>query len=112
MRNFLTKCGWQGAERRRRHGSVTVEMGLVLPLVLAFILGIFEYGRYLMTVQLFNNAAREGARYAVAHLQPVTLGSTTYGNATSDVTNIVNGVLAGITIASQSTQVYASDDLG
>jgi len=87
-------------------------MAMVLPLVLAFILAIFEYGRYIFTVQLFNNAAREGTRYAVAHLQPVTLGGVTYGNATSDVTSHVTGVTAGITLASQNIQVIASDDLG
>ena len=71
---------------RSRTAAVTVETALVLPIALLFILGIFEYGRYLMTMQLMNNAAREGVRYAVTHLQPVTLGATTYGNATSDVT--------------------------
>src|SRR3954469_22924930 len=110
MRNFLTNCGWQAAGRGGRRGSVTVEMGLVLPLVLLFILGIFEYGRYLMTVQLFNNAAREGTRYAIAHLQPVVLGGTTYGNATSDVTSHVTGVIGGVTLAAQNISVFASDD--
>jgi Flp pilus assembly protein TadG len=98
--------------RRPRRGSVTVETALVLPLVLLFILGLFEYGRYEMTVQLFNNAAREGVRYAITHLQPVTLGGTTYGNATSDVTNIVTGVLPNISLSGQTIQVYASDDIG
>src|SRR5205807_1594103 len=79
---------------RSRTAAVTVETALVLPIALLFILGIFEYGRYLMTMQLMNNAAREGVRYAVTHLQPVTLGATTYGNATSDVTNIVTSCTA------------------
>lgn len=77
-----------------------------------FLIGLFEYSRYLMTAQLFNNAAREGARYAVTHLQPVTIGGTTYGNATSDVTNAAISVTAGITLAGQNIQVYASDGLG
>lgn len=102
-------CLWRQQPAR---GSVTVEMSLVLPLVLVFILGIFEYGRYLMTVQLFNNAAREGVRYAVTHLQPVTINGTTYGNATSDVTSRVTGVTGGITLASQNISVFASDSLG
>ena len=61
MHSFPTKF----AAHRQRLGSVTVEMALVLPLVLLFILGLFEYGRYLMTLQLFNNAAREGARLGI-----------------------------------------------
>ena len=96
----------------RRPAAVSVELGLVLPLVMLFLLGLFEYGRYLMVAQLFNNAAREGARYAVTHLQPVTIGSTTYGNATSDVTNAALNVTAGVTLSGQNIQVYASDGLG
>jgi Flp pilus assembly protein TadG len=95
-----------------RRGSVSVELGLVLPVVMLFIMGLFEYGRFLMTAQLFNNAAREGARYAVTHLQPVTIGSTTYGNATSDVMNAALTVTAGITLSGQNVQVFASDGVG
>ncbi len=91
---------------------MSVELGLVLPVVMLFIMGLFEYGRFLMTAQLFNNAAREGARYAVTHLQPVTIGSTTYGNATSDVMNAALTVTAGITLSGQNVQVFASDGVG
>jgi Flp pilus assembly protein TadG len=95
-----------------RRGAATVETALVLPIVLLFLFGIFEYGRYFMTMQLLNNAAREGARYAIAHLQPVTIGNTTYGSATSDVTNIVTGMTAGVTLNNQNINVYASDAQG
>jgi len=87
-------------------------MALVLPLILTFILGIYEYGRYLMTAQLFDNAAREGVRYAIAHVQPVVLGGTTYGNSNTDITNIINSVTPGITLSAQNVQIYASDDSG
>jgi Flp pilus assembly protein TadG len=97
---------------RRARGATTVETALVLPIVLLFMFGIFEYGRYFMTMQLLNNAAREGARYAIAHLQPVTLGPTTYGNSTSDVTNVINGITAGVTLNNQAINVYASDAQG
>jgi Flp pilus assembly protein TadG len=89
-----------------------VETALVLPLVMLFILGIFEYSRYLMTVHLATNAAREGCRYAVSHAQPVTVAGTTEGNSTSDVTNIVTNYMAGQSLISQSVQVYQSDSLG
>ena len=122
MPNFRTKfVGWlcfakrstvQRAIRSSRRGAATVETALVLPIVLLFMFGIFEYGRYFMTMQLLNNAAREGARYAIAHLQPVTLGNTTYGNATSDVTNIITGMTAGVTLNNQTINVFASDSQG
>jgi Flp pilus assembly protein TadG len=85
---------------------------LVLPITLLFMAGIMEYGRYVMTMQIFTNAARTGARYALAHVQPVILNGVTYGNATSDVQNAINAVLAGQTLSAQSTQIYASDPLG
>jgi Flp pilus assembly protein TadG len=75
-------------------------------------LGILEYGRFVMTLQVLTNAAREGGRYALAHTEPVTIQGTTYGNATSDVTNIVNKFSAGQKLTGQTTQVYASDTFG
>jgi Flp pilus assembly protein TadG len=98
--------------RSFRAGSVTVETALVLPLVLMLILGVFEYGRYAMTVQLFDNAAREGVRYAITHLQPVTLDGTTYGNGATDVATIISTVTPRITLVGQTIDIYASDDLG
>ena len=95
-----------------RTGSVTVEMALVLPLVLLTLVGVFEYGRYEMTVQLFDNAARAGVRYAIVHLQPVTIDGQTYGNSLADVANVVNTAAAGATLSGQAVQIFASDDLG
>ena len=96
----------------RRRGAVAVEAALVLPVVIMFLFGILEYGRYIMTLQVMTNAAREGARFALAHTQPVTVAGTTYGNATSDVSNIVSKALAGQALSSQNVQIYASDSLG
>jgi len=96
----------------RRRGQALVEAALVLPVVIMFLFGIFEYGRYIMTLQIMTNAAREGCHYALTHTQPITIAGTTYGNATSDVTNLVNKALAGQSLVGQNTQVYASDSLG
>jgi hypothetical protein len=61
---------------------------------------------------VLTNAAREGAHYALAHTEPVTLQGTTYGNATSDVTTIVTNASAGQKLSSQTIQVYESDAAG
>jgi Flp pilus assembly protein TadG len=95
-----------------RRGATAIEAALVLPVVILFLFGILEYGRYLMFLQVFTNAAREGAHYALAHTDPITISGTTSGNATSDVTNVVNKALAGQQLVSQNVQVYASDSLG
>jgi len=106
---------WGRIRRRstlKRRAAVTVEAALVLPIVIMFLFGILEYGRYLMMQQVLTNAAREGAHYALAHTQPVTIGGVSYGNATSDVTNVINKAMGGQQLSGQTIQVYASDSLG
>ena len=50
----------RGAER----GQALIEFALVLPILLLVVFGITEFGRALMTVNVLNAAAREGARVA------------------------------------------------
>jgi Flp pilus assembly protein TadG len=71
---------------RRRTGTTIVEVALVLSLFLMLVFGLCEYGRYVMTRQLLEHAAREGARYAVVH---------TYDATTTDIQDHVDSVLAG-----------------
>lgn len=63
----------------QRRGTATVELALVLPVFLMLVLGIIEFGRGLMVINLVTNAAREGARMAVID-----------GTTNSDVTTAVN----------------------
>ena len=53
--------------RRRRRGQALAEFALVAPLFFVVLFGIIEFGRYLYYVQILNNGAREGARYAIVH---------------------------------------------
>ena len=71
-------------------------------MMLLFLWGIFEYSRYVMLLQVVNNAAREGCRYAVMHTNPVVISGVTYGNADTDVTNLVTNCLGGVALTSQS----------
>ncbi len=97
---------------RPRRGSALVETAFILPVCVLLIFGALEYGRYLMMLHLVNNAAREGARYAVSHTQPIVLEGVTYGNSTSDVVNTVNTYLTDKRLVNQSTSVYLSDSSG
>src|SRR5262245_43516427 len=114
MRATRSNISRKSARQRRRmsRGSALVETAVTLPVCLLFILGAMEYGRYLMEMHLVNNAAREGARYAVSHTQPVVIDGVTYGNATSDVTNVVDKYLNGKKLVSHVTSVYLSDSTG
>jgi Flp pilus assembly protein TadG len=55
-----------------RRGATVVETAFVLIICLIFMFAIYDYGRYLMLSQLANNAAREGARFAVANTSSAT----------------------------------------
>ncbi|MBU8932637.1 MAG: pilus assembly protein [candidate division Zixibacteria bacterium] len=49
---------------RRTDGNAVIEMALLLPILLLVIFGITEFGRAVMTTNVINSAAREGARLA------------------------------------------------
>jgi Flp pilus assembly protein TadG len=76
------------ANAARRTGAHVVELAVVAPIFFLFLFGILEYGRFVMTLQIVTNAAREGARYAV-----VTTNDAN-ANPTQDVQNWVNVYMA------------------
>lgn len=55
--------------RRRpgRRGQALTEFALVAPLFFFLLFSIIEFGRVVYYIQILNNAAREGARYAIVH---------------------------------------------
>jgi len=58
-----------GALRRvsvSERGAAFLETAVAVPIVLMICVGIFEFGRAYQTWQVLTNAAREGARVAVA----------------------------------------------
>lgn len=58
---------------RRRPAATMVETAIVIAIFLLLLFGLFEYGRFIMTRQLMQNAAREGARWAVVNTYTGTL---------------------------------------
>ena len=91
--------------RRKRHGAAAVETAMVLSAFVLLVFGIYEYGRLLFMKDLLDNAAREGARYAV-----VNTGSVT----TSALQSYVTGYLVNQQNHLQNLQVnvYLSDSSG
>lgn len=66
-------AGW------RERGAAAVELAIIMPLLLLFIAGIVDFGRFFMTEIQLTNAVREGARVAVIGETPanVILRTTT-----------------------------------
>lgn len=52
---------------RNKSASVAVETALLLPLVLAFLLGTIEFGRYFWVFNTLQFAADEAGRYVMVH---------------------------------------------
>ena len=76
------------AQRRQsRRAATIVETAFVISIALLFLFGIFEYCRFVFLLQVCENAAREGARYAVAR--------TADGTTATDVQNYVTDRMAG-----------------
>ena len=66
-------------QNHRRRAASIVEFAFVAPVMLLLLMGVFEYGRFLFTLQMVNNAAREGARYAAVNITTDnTAGVQTY----------------------------------
>jgi Flp pilus assembly protein TadG len=49
---------------RRQRGAVAVEFALIMPVLLLILVGTLEFGRVWSQMQVFQGAAREGARCA------------------------------------------------
>jgi Flp pilus assembly protein TadG len=65
----MTTRGWWRVRsaRGRGRGQAMVEFALVAPIFFLLVLGLIEFARAMYYVQILNNAAREGARYAIVH---------------------------------------------
>jgi Flp pilus assembly protein TadG len=61
----------------QRSGMTIVESTLVLAVFCLLMFGIFEYSRFLYVLHVTNNAARDGARYAVVNMDKPTNFDTT-----------------------------------
>ena len=85
------------SRRVRRRGAAFVEAALVLPLCILLLLSISDFGRLMMMQHLLNNAARSGARLAVANTNSL---------ATSDIQGRVTSCLAGQSLSNMVIQVY------
>jgi Flp pilus assembly protein TadG len=72
-----------------RRGAAVVETSVVLCIFLLFVFGLLEYAKFVFVYQSMQNAAREGARYAIAVINPDTV---TDANVEAEVLRRLKGV--------------------
>ncbi len=68
----------------RRRGVAAVEFAVVASLLFVLVLGIIEFGRAMMVLEMLNNAARNGVRVGALK-----------GSANTDVASAVTSALSG-----------------
>src|SRR5436309_12707636 len=94
---------------RRRPAATLVETSAVISITILILFGIFEYGRFVMTKQMMENAAREGARWAVVHTYDGTTPAVQ--DAVDQKLGIARQQLPGY-VKTTSIEVYAADTAG
>lgn len=87
--------------KRNEKGQALVEFALVLPLLLALVCGIIDFGWIYYNQITLNNAAREGARYAVVHYNPA---QDWKGAAEEKMLNSMAGVSSALAIISDPVE--------
>lgn len=87
MRSIRFRTRQRGSKKDvRRDGAAMVELAVCLPIFLAVLLGIIEFGRAMSVAQLLNAAAREGCRDAIIE------GSNTAGVRAAVLDQVVKTV--------------------
>jgi Flp pilus assembly protein TadG len=64
MQGFRTLRERVAGDRPNRRATACVECALILPVLLIFVLGLLEMGRFIEVRQILTSAAEEGARQA------------------------------------------------
>jgi len=78
---------------KRRSGSTIVEFALVVPILLAILIGIMEFGWYVKNSLTLANATREGARAAAV------------GKTTSEIQSRITTFAAPLSVASPNGSI-------
>ena len=88
---------------RGRCGQALVEFALVAPIFFLVMFALIDFGRYVYYVQVLNNGAREGARYAIVHgwqstspSGPAASGTESPDPSGNNVRSAVRNYLVGV----------------
>ena len=71
-RGMFANCRNDTKRKKRTRGQGLVEFAIILPVLILFIMIIFDLGRMAYYYSAIHNASREGARYAAIHHRTAT----------------------------------------
>ena len=98
-----------------RTAAAAVEFAFIAPVLFTVVLGIIEFGRAMMVLEILNNAARSGCRAAVlsgsdnsAVDTAITSGLSGSGISGTTTTIKVNGTVANASTATTGDTVTVS----
>jgi hypothetical protein len=91
---------------RKRGAATSVELAAVLIIFVLLLFGMLEYCRLCFTMTVVENAAREGARYAIVNLN----GSTIVTDTQAQVLTFMDGL--NVQDAPYSCDLYLTDGAG
>ena len=80
----------------RTEGAVAVEFAILLPVLIAVLFGIIDFGDLFMKEHLITNASREGARYGVAYRVDTSNNRIPPSSQTTQIQSVVNNYLTGL----------------
>lgn len=89
--------------RNSRKGTTLVEFAIIIGMTLTLLFAIFDYSRFVMIRHLMDNAAREGARMAIAGTNSTT---------TTQVQDRVRTALANQPLDDLDIQVFEANASG
>ena len=83
-------------------GAAAIEMAIVVPVLVAFIYGIFSFGQILEADAGMQHAIGEGARYATLCLSPTATGTCTAPTDTQISTRVTSKLFGAASSATPS----------
>ena len=100
---------------RAQRGQAMVEFALVAPIFILMLMGVIEFGRFVVAYEAANNAVREGTRYAIVHgyysISPVGPSPASPDNAcpptTVSTTAVTSVVQANAYTLPPATDIFA-----
>lgn len=98
-------------KRNQRKATTAVEFAVISLVAFMFLFAIFEYSRFVYVLQVSENAAREGTRYAIVR----TGDGTTAQNVKDEVTRYMagaEGLLDGYQVEVLSLDPSTGDPTG